>query len=192
MVAEEYDQVEFEVNIAIQGAPVILGIKPSNLLVIKSSMAQQLYEIFSGSELKLALLCSFYEINYYLLYHPLKLEQCLDQPEAIKLLRQLGYKTIKSEILIDTISRKYNLYMKHRVYFPHEIGLLLGYPVTDVNKFIQYQGKAYLYSGEWKVYDNLSFALEQFHKFKRSKEILQTLIQNGGHIDYVIRYVIQY
>ncbi len=31
--------------------------------------------------------------------------------------------------------------------FPHEMGLLLGYPVEDVVGFMENNGKNYLYSG---------------------------------------------
>ena len=37
--------------------------------------------------------------------------------------------------------------MEEKGAFPHEIGLLLGYPVEDVLGFIRYQGKNYLYTG---------------------------------------------
>ena len=36
--------------------------------------------------------------------------------------------------------------------FPHEIGLLLGYPPEDVSGFIENGGKNFLCSGYWKVY----------------------------------------
>lgn len=40
--------------------------------------------------------------------------------------------------------------------FPHEMGILLGYPVEDVEGFIINNGKNELYTGYWKVYDNLT------------------------------------
>lgn len=40
--------------------------------------------------------------------------------------------------------------------FPHEMGLLLGYPIEDVVGFMEHSGKEYLYSGYWKVYENVS------------------------------------
>ena len=34
--------------------------------------------------------------------------------------------------------------------FPHEIGLVLGYPPVDVEGFIKKEGRDFLYSGYWK------------------------------------------
>lgn len=38
--------------------------------------------------------------------------------------------------------------------FPHEIGVLLGYPVADVRGCIEHNGQNYLLSRYWKVYEN--------------------------------------
>ena len=46
--------------------------------------------------------------------------------------------------------------------FPHEIGVLLGYPAEDVKGFVVNEGKNYLYSGYWKVYGDLSEAKQLF------------------------------
>ena len=43
--------------------------------------------------------------------------------------------------------KRYACYMEEKGAFPHEIGLLLGYPVEDVLGFIRHQGKNYLYTG---------------------------------------------
>ena len=36
--------------------------------------------------------------------------------------------------------------------FPHEMGVLLGYPVEDVRGFMEQNGQNALYQGYWKVY----------------------------------------
>ena len=56
--------------------------------------------------------------------------------------------------------------------FPHEIGVLLGYPAEDVKGFVVNEGKNYLYSGYWKVYGDLSEAKQLFYKFDRAKELV--------------------
>ena len=47
---------------------------------------------------------------------------------------------------------RYRAYMNGSKIFPHEMGLLLGYPVEDVTGFMVHGGKNSLYSGYWKVY----------------------------------------
>ena len=42
--------------------------------------------------------------------------------------------------------------MKNEQGFPHEIGVILGYPVEDVIEFEKHQGKNCKYCGCWKRY----------------------------------------
>lgn len=51
--------------------------------------------------------------------------------------------------------------------FPHEIGLLLGYPPADVEGFIQHKGADFAACGGWKAYESPSEALKTFQEQKR-------------------------
>lgn len=76
-------------------------------------------------------------------------------------------------------SKRYQNYMKDNQKFPHEMGLLLGYPIEDVKGFINNDGKNYLHIGYWKVYENLSEKLQLFRKFELAKETIIQLVSNG-------------
>ena len=51
--------------------------------------------------------------------------------------------------------------------FPHELGLLLGYPAEDVRGFMGIGYKKCLYTGYWKVYEK---AEERSHCFQNTTE----------------------
>lgn len=56
--------------------------------------------------------------------------------------------------------------------FPHEIGILLGYPLDDVLGFMKHRGKNAYFDGYWKVYSHPRAAAALFRCFERSKSIV--------------------
>ena len=67
--------------------------------------------------------------------------------------------------------------------FPHEIGVILGYPIDDVLSFIENKGKNSIYSGYWKVYHNKNRALKEFEKFDKCRKEYITLFNNGNKVE---------
>ena len=59
----------------------------------------------------------------------------------IEKLREKGCRITKQRLML------LDIILEEKGAFPHEIGLLLGYPVEDVLGFIRHQGKNYLYTG---------------------------------------------
>lgn len=53
--------------------------------------------------------------------------------------------------------------------FFHEIGVFLGYPIKDVNDFIEKKGKDYLLKGYWKVYHKPDRAKKIFDSYDKAK-----------------------
>ena len=46
--------------------------------------------------------------------------------------------------------------------FPHEIGVILGYPLEDVKGYMENGGQKCLLNGYWKVYNNPEEAKRKF------------------------------
>jgi hypothetical protein len=63
--------------------------------------------------------------------------------------------------------------------FPHEMGLLLGYPTEDVEGFITHRGDACLFVGYWKVYAYKERKRKLFERFENAKESLIQLLSSG-------------
>ena len=66
--------------------------------------------------------------------------------------------------------------------FPHEMGLLLGYPVEDVEGFIENKGHNYLYSGYWKVYGHVEEKKALFNRYEEARKILIQLLASGRSV----------
>lgn len=69
--------------------------------------------------------------------------------------------------------------LQHRFlteYFPHELGLFLGYPIEDVWGFITNEGKNSICCRHWKVYHNLERAQEMFRKIDEAHEYAMSLL----------------
>ena len=70
--------------------------------------------------------------------------------------------------------------------FPHEMGLLLGYPAEDVKGFVENEGKNFLYSGYWKVYADVEEKRRLFQKFENAKETVIQLLSYGVGIQDIL------
>jgi hypothetical protein len=69
--------------------------------------------------------------------------------------------------------------------FPHEIGVFLGYDLSDIKSFIE--GKECLYVGYWKVYSNVEEKMEIFDKYARCKNAVMRMIDKGYPIENYMR-----
>ena len=63
--------------------------------------------------------------------------------------------------------------------FPHEIGLLLGYPLADVKAFIATKGKNCIACGDWKAYGDEETAKCIFCKYKHCREVYMSVYGAG-------------
>ena len=71
--------------------------------------------------------------------------------------------------------------------FPHEIGLFLGYPLTDVKGFIN--GADYKYIGYWKVYSHVPQTLCTFDRYKKCTQELKRRFCQGERIEQLLAHV---
>ena len=83
------------------------------------------------------------------------------------------------------LKRKYTAYLAGSGEFPHELGVLLEYPVEDVRDFIRYNGDKCLFTGYWKVYHNPAQARAKFTRYDRAREAAMQQIINGCRLHEV-------
>lgn len=67
--------------------------------------------------------------------------------------------------------------------FPHEIGLFLGYPLEDVQGFIENCGKNYRLCGCWKVYGDPQAALHCFARYRKCTRVYLRCYQSGRSLE---------
>lgn len=169
-------------QIALQCAPLMAGLKPSNLLIIPEAYENRLAKALRGTKIAWYLLTEYDGKQVYLLYKINELLVYLTETDVQKLLQKLGYDGAELFLLLQEISGKYTAHKRENAAFPHELGLLLGYPAMDVQGFIEHDGKDFLYSGYWKVYGNLKETLPLFQQFKMAKHFALHLAKRGYNI----------
>ncbi len=180
------DDKKLDYQIALQCAPLLTGIKVSNLLIVPRSKQRAVIARFQKTALSCYPLCITDEKATFLLYHKEKLLQYLEDDASREILRLTGYLSYDLEEILRELSVRYCDYIKYRQVFPHEIGVFLGYPVEDVLGFINNQGRNYLYIGYWKVYGNLTEAMHLFEKYRQAKQLVIRMISQGVNVHHII------
>ena len=103
----------------------------------------------------------------------------LAEEDIERLMGGLGYHVLGLEQILECVSEKYTAHMNGNGGFPHEIGLLLGYPPADVLGFIRNNGRNYLCTGYWKVYSNQSECRRIFRRYNQARERLIHMVSRG-------------
>ena len=194
--SETYDNLDFSnLNsiITSQCAPVFSGLKLSNLLVIDDIYSQEcecsMTESFDDLDISYVKLLSYKSKSYYLVYKCNNLPAYINCRECRHLLNELGYEKTDFVSVIKQLKKRYTLYMynnEHYKYFPHEIGLVLGYPVEDVRGFIDNSGENYIYNGYWKVYGHPNEKHRLFCRYERATKMMLKRIADGTSMREVI------
>lgn len=200
-----------ETQLALRCAPLIAGLKPANLLILKTCQTKELYSLLQNTRF------SSYELyrtdlnktdseaesktdiktnagtktepeTVLLLYADKPLALCLEQPEARKILWQKGYRDFSLPALLACFAARYAYCRRNKGDFPHEMGLFLGYPPEDVAGFLENGGKNALYAGYWKVYRNRTEKVRLFRSFDQARACLVRLLADGVGMAQVLDF----
>ena len=172
-----------EVKIANQCAPVLAGIKPSNMLVLENKHIRDVVRVLEGTGLSWRCLYAGDEKNIWLLYRKEAMEEIVGGKEQMLFLKEWGYKEDTLERMLIKFSQRFRQYRKDKnLPFPHEMGVFLGYPMADVKGFIKYEGKNYLYCGYWKVYENVEERKELFRTYEEIRKVFVEEARKGKNL----------
>ena len=114
-----------------------------------------------------------------LLFFVFRTEMCrriLEDRASRAFLRAGGYDTEQGmDALLEQFSEKICL----RESFPHEIGVLLGYPLADVIGFIRNGGRNCRGQGCWKSYSDPAGAMRSQEMYRKCTRIYKRLFAAG-------------
>lgn len=174
-----------EISLVQYCSPTLAGMKTGNLFNYTYKSIEQLKQqikhwnnALNSKGVKIKLLNFKFNRAQIYVYRPNQLANDLFNKEAQKTLFSLGYKGNSLDDYLKELSSRLNLYNE----FPHEIGLFLGYPLSDVKGFIKYKGKNSKCCGYWKVYDDEVYAKNQFAKYKKCSDIYYKKFIQGSSI----------
>ncbi|RHQ99627.1 DUF3793 family protein [Peptoclostridium sp. AF21-18] len=172
-------------NIALQCSLVLSGIKPSNLLIYSNHCEGCISEELKNTGAEHMKLYTGSKESVSIIFNREKLEKALLDEENRKFIKQYGYEDFSVNSVIEKLAGRYTGFKEGRAEFPHEMGIVLGYPLEDVSGFIENNGKNYIYSGYWKVYKNAEEKIQLFKIYKDIKKYFVEQIENGRQIHQI-------
>ena len=176
---------KFGFRVVTQCAPVLKGVKISNLITMKPGGWRKIRAYLKKSRIICIPLYVDAEKEVLFLYRYEQLERHLKNREVREFLRGCGYESFEVASVLVRLRRRYRLYAGISKEFPHELGVLLGYPVGDVQGFIDNRGENSLTSRYWKVYQNPKEAERIFDLYDRVKEQALKEIMCGQSLSHV-------
>lgn len=177
-------ETELAKRVANHCAPVMTGVKISNMITVDAEEAGILCHICRNTLLNAECLYENGQKSVVLLFHSAEVQQYIWSNH--RFMHGLGYDNLNLEYILKEVRRRFHDYMDNQEEFPHELGILLGYPIWDVIGFIANKGDNCLYAGYWKVYCELSRAILTFSKYDRAKRELAGRISRGQTLEHII------
>ena len=160
-------------------APTLAGIKTGSLYTLYISSEED-YRHDIAALNRFMKVCETYVLIY--LYRPSMLRRDLEDPLALKILSERGYSLKGPDRSVADLIRR----MREGGEFPHEIGLFLGYPPSDVLGFIRDPHAGYADVGYWKVYSNVESARAAFRRYRKCTAEYGRMYKSGRTLEQLI------
>lgn len=172
-------------NVVSQCAPVLKGVKVSNMMTAMPGTCRLVSLYLADSPVICTPLYSDRKREMLFLYRYEALEHYLRIPEIRGFLLEYGYLDISISGVLRRLRKRYEDYGKRHWEFPHELGVILQYPVEDVKGFIINRGDNCLMGRYWKVYHNRECAEQVFKQYDLVKETALSEIVAGYTLSQV-------
>lgn len=179
----------FEEELIHHCAPALCGLKPANLVCFSKREFPELPHVLQTYQFALMpygihmeLMCSCDKRWLVMVYHPDLLKQQLAKPRVSSMLQCDGYPPEGMDMQLAFL--KYRLQVCPN--FPHEIGLFLGYPTSDVLAFQQNRGEGCKLCGYWKVYTDVESAKKSFAAFDACRDALERALHAGKTVTQLL------
>ncbi len=163
-------------------SPTLAGIKTGNLFSVKvtndaelNKDIRELNDSLGDKGIRVIPLkvTRKYALIYF--YRPSHLKKDLNDPQALLLLKRMGYTLKNPECCIVELVKR----LERDETFPHEIGLFLGYPPSDVECFMKHPCSGVKCRGCWKAYSQPEKAERIFERFKMCTEAYHEMYKKG-------------
>lgn len=183
----QIDHQNMSSRIAFQCAPVIAGLKVSNLLTTPSTEDAIVKKELAGTGLSCMKLAEDRGRSTFIVYRKKELEEWLLERSNQLYLKESGLAGRCLDGVLTKVRIRYQLYVEKEGQYPHEIGILLGYPVEDVKGFVVNKGRNCLGSGYWKIYSNPVEKKKLFREFDNARIRIMELLLTGIGLNALIR-----
>ncbi len=115
-------------------------------------------------------------------YRPDRLSRDLSDDIARAILSKRAYPTESAQLCVAELAKR----LRKDEAFPHEIGLFLGYPSSDVDGFIKNKAKGAKLVGTWKVYSDEEAARKKFELYKKCTRLYRAAYSKHNSFDRLV------
>ncbi|MBR2764914.1 MAG: DUF3793 family protein [Blautia sp.] len=170
------------------GAPTLAGMKTGSLFPVKNGVEdinpelRRVNRLLAPRGLRLVPLRKSSRGTLVYLYRPQRLKKDLSYPEAADILRQKGYPCGHPDRCIVELIRQ----LESGGDFPHEIGLFLSYPPSDVKCFMKDSREGVKCVGCWKAYSHQEEAEKTFERYNRCTQVYRRVYKKGRSLERLI------
>lgn len=162
-----------------QYAPVKDCGKPSFVCCLRHEDADCMRSIAECEGMQIEKLCGNRDREVLFIYKRERIEVLLNRADNSVFFQEAGYNELHLNAVFQKLGTRIQTSYEKKDRYPHEIGILLGYPIGDVRGFIQHHGQNYLLAGYWKVYENEDQARRLFHEYDVARcKVLSNMIGN--------------
>lgn len=177
---------KFERHLIEHCAPTLAGIKVGNLFNCKTDTEDDIGAIIEdwnarfldkGVQVRLIKDTAGGALVY--VFRPAMLSKLLARREVARFLDGCGFSGCQG---LEGYIERLGGHIRAADCFPHEIGIFLGYPLQDVQGFIQNKGRDFSLCGFWKVYSDPQHAEKLFAQYRKCFGVYKTLFENGRSI----------
>lgn len=171
-----------EKTVIEQCSPTLAGIKTGNLFSIKDEDTEgivdtlrELNGVIREKGLRIVPIKKSERHMLIYMYRPDYLKHDFNDPDAINILKELGYSPDDVERCLAKLAGELN----KNEGFPHEIGLFLGYPPRDVKCFMKDPDRGVQCTGYWKAYGDKEEAVKTFNRYNHCTKVYKNAYKNG-------------
>ena len=122
-----------------------------------------------------------------LAWRPALVRNLLSSEENRAFLTEAGLPIDSDDALACALVGRLRGYYAGRADFPHEVGLILGYPVEDVRGFMADGGRGAKAVGRWRCYGDVLAAQRRFEELGRAELACKRLYTEGVCVSELLR-----
>ena len=180
------EEAKMALLLAIHCAPILSGSKAANIMTVTVHEFDRIGYLLQGTGIRYRFLKTKGNKGILYLYREKRLRQYLEQEEIQEFLSEFGYDEVNIAKMLNLLSKRIRMYNDQDAVFPHEIGVFLEYPLGDVKGFLANEGKNFMYSGYWKVYQDLQGAVRRFTQYDMERELTIQALMQGKTIREIV------
>ena len=185
--------MSFDQIVIHSSSPTFCNIKPGNMFFVKNEVfLLDKFDVWKESFMKYGLMAFSNQLSdtstAILLLNICWCRKILADSFVQAYLSEKGYHTSSVFDFVEELFSR----MTNNEGFPHEVGVILGYPVEDVIEFENHQGHDCKYCGCWKSYSDVENAKDCQCKYKDCRNMCDQLFEQGYSLNQIIEKYKQY